>query len=128
MRAKEFINEATKGKIAHIDQKPSKGINIYSDAERWNSDYVSYRLGMAVACTDGKVEPWMPATSWIGKSKATFPYTEEEQEMLKKAYKAVGAKYHDVNKGDLKSKELDSTETVSPVAKFKPTKKASKKK
>ena len=124
MRAKEFINEASKGKIAHIDQKPSKGINTYSDAEFWNSDYVAYRLGMAVACTDGKVEPWMPATSWIGKSKATFPYTKEEQEMLKKAYKAVGANYQDVNKGDMESKELESTDTVSPVAKFKPTKKA----
>ena len=124
MRAKEFINEASQGKIAHIDQKPSKGINTYSDAEFWNSDYVAYRLGMAVACTDGKVEPWMPATSWIGKSKATFPYTKEEQEMLKKAYKAVGANYQDVNKGDMESKELESTDTVSPVAKFKPTKKA----
>lgn len=128
MRAKEFINEASKGKISHVDQKPSKGINTFSDSERWNADYVAYRLGMAVACTDGEVEPWMPATSWLGKSKATFPYTEEEQEMLKVAYKAVGANYIDVNKGDMKSKELESTETVSPVAKFKPTKKPSKRK
>ena len=128
MRAKEFINEASKGKISHVDQKPSKGINTFSDAERWNADYVAYRLGMAVACTDGEVEPWMPATSWLGKSKGAFPYTEEEQQMLKVAYKAVGAKYKDINRGDMKSKELDSTETVSPVAKFKPTKKPSKRK
>ena len=124
MRAKEFIQEATKGKIAKIDQNPSKGINTFSDAEYWNSDYVAYRLGMAVACTDGEIEPWMPATSWIGKSKSAHPYTQEEQDMLKKAYKAVGAKFTDINKGDMKSQELDSTETVSQVAKFKPTKKA----
>lgn len=127
MRAHEFINEASKAKIDKIDQNPSKGINTFSDAERWNADYVAYRLGMAVACTDGKIEPWMPASSWIGKSKATFPYTEEEQEMLKKAYKAVGANFTDINKGDMKSYELDSTEAVSPVAKFKPNKKGSRK-
>ena len=128
MRAKEFINEATRSKIDKIDQYPSKGINTFSDSEFWNSDYVAYRLGMAVACTDGNVEPWMPASSWIGKSKGTFPYTKEEQAMLKKAYRAVGANYKDINNGDMESQELESTETVSPVAKFKPTKKASKRK
>jgi hypothetical protein len=36
--------------------------------------------------------------------------------MLKQAYKVVGANYKDVNKGDMESRELDSTYTVSPVA------------
>ena len=35
--------------------------------------------------------------------------------MLKQAYKIVGANYQDINKGDMKSKELDSTNKVSPV-------------
>lgn len=119
MRAKEFINEATQKKMTQRQRQSTAGVNTYSDGERWNSDYVQYRLGMAVACTDGYIDPDMEAKSWIGKSKSTHPYTPEEQEMLKKAYKAVGASYQDLNHGDLKSKELESTDTVSPVAQIK---------
>jgi hypothetical protein len=106
-------------KISKRQQQSSKGINLVADGEHWNGDYTMYRLGMAVAGTDGKVEPEMEASSWIGKWKSTHPYTEEEQEMLKKAYKAVGAQYKDLNHGDMESKELDSTYKVSPVAKPK---------
>jgi hypothetical protein len=42
--------------------------------------------------------------------------------MLIDAYKAVGADYIDLNKGDLKSRELDSTYKVSPTAKIKKNK------
>ncbi len=116
MRAKEFIIEVTQKKLTKRQGKSARGMNIYSDAERWNSDYVAYRLGMAVACTDGTNDPDMDAKSWIGKSKSTHPYTEEEQEMLKKAYKAVGAKYQDPFHGDMRSQELDGTNTTSPIS------------
>lgn len=121
MRAKEFIQEAksSQTKITKRQQQSTTGLNTYSDAEMWNSDYVAYRLGMAVACTDGSNTPDIDAKSWIGKSKSTHPYTKEEQEMLKKAYKAVGAKYKDVNNGNMKSMELETTNKVSPVAKPK---------
>jgi hypothetical protein len=39
--------------------------------------------------------------------------------MLKDAYKAAGMPYTDLNKGDLESDELDSTNTSSPVKPFK---------
>jgi hypothetical protein len=116
MRIRELIFEKKQAKITKRQQKATRGLNTYSDAEKWNGDYVSYRLGMAAAMSDGKNEPDIDAKSWIGKSKSTHPYTQEEQEMLKHAYKAVGAKYQDVNKGDMRSQELDSTYTVSPVA------------
>lgn len=119
MRAKEFINEATEKKITKRQGQSTKGLNIVSDGEHWNGDYVQYRLGMAVACTDGYIDPDMAAKSWIGKSKSTHPYTKEEQQMLKKAYKAVGASYKDLNHGDMESRELDTTYKVSPVAKPK---------
>lgn len=122
MRAKEFITEVSQSKITKRQVQATKGLNTYSDGERWNGDYVSYRLGMAVACTDGTNDPEMDAKSWIGKSKSTHPYTPEEQEMLKKAYKAVGATYQDVNKGDMRSLELETTNKVSPVAKIKKNK------
>ena len=116
MRAKEFINEATQKKITKRQSQSTKGLNVVSDGEHWNGDYVQYRLGMAVACTDGTNDPEMEAKSWIGKSKSTHPYTAEEQEMLKRAYKAVGAAYKDLNHGDMKSRELETTYKVSPVA------------
>ena len=122
MRAKDFITEKKQSKMTKRQNQSTRGVNTYSDAERWNSDYVAYRLGMAVAGTDGQIEPAIDSKSWIGKSKSTHPYTQEEQEMLKKAYKAVGASYKDENHGDMRSLELDTTNKTSPVAKPKKNK------
>jgi C4-dicarboxylate-specific signal transduction histidine kinase len=115
MRLKEFVFEVTQKKISNRQRQSSRGINTFSDSEKANSDYVAYRLGLAVAGANGKDPIDMPA-SWIGKKKATFPYTEEEQAMLKQAYKAVGATYQDVNHGDMHSDELQTTSKASPIA------------
>lgn len=119
MKIQEIIVEATSSKPTKRQTQSTKGMNIYKDGETWTSDYSGYRLGMAVAGTDGKIEPNMDAESYIGKKKLTYPYTKEEQEMLKKAYKTVGVTYVDINHGDMDSKELDTTNRVSPVAKPK---------
>jgi hypothetical protein len=42
--------------------------------------------------------------------------------MFKQAAKVVGAEYTDLNHGDMKSKELDTTNKISPVAKIKKNK------
>jgi hypothetical protein len=127
MRAREFLSEKKEGKISKRAQQPTAGLNVYSDAERWNSDYVAYRLGMAVACSDGHNSLNIDAKSWVGKQKSANPYTSQEQDMLVQAFKAVGADYTDLNGGDMKSKELDNTNVVSPVAQWqKPAKKAKK--
>jgi hypothetical protein len=42
-----------------------------------------------------------------------------EQRMLKQAYKAAGAKWTDLNSGDMDSEEVKSTNTQSPVRAFK---------
>ena len=119
MRANEFITETKKGKIGKRASQSSKGINTYGDSEKMNSDYVAYRLGMAVSGANG-VDPIESAgMSWMGKQKTTHPYTKEEQDMLKQAYSAVGASYKDVYSGDMRSLELDSTNTSSPVVGFK---------
>ena len=123
MRAREFLPEAKSQKNPpDRDLDPSVGLNTYDGGADWTSDYMQYRLGLAVAGTDGQIEPLTTASSWIGKRKTTNPYTPEEQQMLKMAYKAVGAKYKDFCKGDMVSRELEDTDTVSPVAKFKPIK------
>lgn len=119
MRANEFIIEATQKKITKRQQQSTTGLNTYGDGEKMSADYTSYRLGMAVAGANGKDPLDMKGKSWVGKKKTTHPYTKEEQDMLKQAYKAVGAEYTDMNHGDMESKELDDTHAVSPVVGFK---------
>lgn len=116
MRAKEFISETSRGKITKRQGNASRGINKFTDAEHWNSDYKAYRLGLALACTDGKSIPEVDFESWVGRWKTAHPYTKLEQEMLKRAYTATKTKHMDVNNGDMHSRELDSTNTVSPVS------------
>lgn len=129
MRINELLTEVKTGKMSKRQQQSTRGVNTFSDAERWNADYVAYRLGLALASTDGTTAPNIDAKSWIGKSKAAFPYSKVEQEMLNLAYKAVGANYDDVNHGDMDSDELDTTNNVSPVANWmKPTKEKKAKK
>jgi len=117
MRSTEFITEKRLGKITKRQQKPSKGILTYGDEDKMDSNYVSFKLGQAMAMADGSGKKLdMDGVSWHGKKKTVQPYSELEQKMFQQAAKAVGAKYTDINKGDNRSEELDSTYTVSPVA------------
>jgi hypothetical protein len=121
MRVKEILSE-TIGEMPERHQSATVGLHIYDDGQTWASDYSHYRLGLALASTDGKMVPHTDSESWIGKKKSAHPYTKEEAEMLKRAYEAVGVRYHDVNNGDLESQETKSTNTASPVAKKKKNK------
>ena len=94
-------------------------MNIYGDKEKADSTYVAFKLGQAMASTDGNSKPDIDAKSWYGKKKTVHPYTKEEQAMFVQAAKAVGADVTDLNHGDMRSLELDSTNKVSPVAKRK---------
>jgi len=118
MKIIEIINEADSSRlrISKRHQQSTRGLNTFSDGERWDGDYTAYRLGLAVAGTDGKIKPDIKPKSWVGKSKSAHPYTKEEQEMLNRGYEAVGADHQDLNKGDLKSRELDTVNRTSPVA------------
>ena len=74
---------------------------------------------MAAACTDGTFVPEIDPKSWFGKMKTAQPYTQEEQNMMKMAYKAIGAVWEDLNDGNLHSEELPGTNITSPVTAFK---------
>ena len=111
--------EIADAKISKRLQAATRGLNTFSDAERWNSDYVLSRLGQAVASTDGTFVPDVDAKSWIGKNKSAHPYTREEQAMLKMAYRAIGADYQDLNGGDMDSEEHPEVYRVSPVKPFR---------
>jgi hypothetical protein len=122
MKVYDIITEVAQPKPTKRQSQSSKGMNIYGDKEKADSTYVSFKLGQAMACTDGKTKPDIDAKSWFGKKKTVHPYTKEEQDMFVQAAKAVGADYTDLNHGDMQSRELDSTNKTSPVAKIKTNK------
>lgn len=119
MRAREFITER-RGKISHRHQQATRGLDLFRDRKRTNSDYVLNRVMMAVASADGSEAPIdMDRQSWVGTRRSAHPYTEVEQKMLKQAFKAAGAEYDDVNNGDMDSEEMKDVNRVSPVKPFK---------
>ena len=119
MRAREFITERD-GTIGKRRQAATVGLNLFSDGERTNSDYTLNRVMMAAAMADGSDAVInMDEKSWVGKRRSAHPYTDVEQRMLKQAYRAAGAKWTDINKGNLNSEELESTNSQSPVRAFK---------
>jgi hypothetical protein len=118
MRAREFIVERD-GQIGKRRQAATRGLTLFSDGERANSDYTLNRVMMAAAMADGSDNVLdMDEKSWIGKSRGAYPYTEEEHKMLLQAFKAAGAVYTDLNNGDMDSQELESTNKQSPVQGF----------
>ena len=120
MRASEFISESKVGKISKRQQQSTRGLNLFSKKiDSYDRLYDLNRLMMAVASSDGVNPIVMDAESWVGKHNTTHPYTKEEQDMLKIAYKAAGLEYIDLNKGNLDSEELHDTNAQSIVKPFK---------
>jgi len=122
MRAHEFITESGKGKVSDRQQQSTVGLNIFATTQ-YDRTYDLNRVMMAVASTDGTTVPDLNRESWVCKNNTAHPYTEVEQDMLKIAYKAAGIPFQDLNKGDLDSEELDSTQDQSPIKPFKGYKK-----
>lgn len=121
MRAHEFINESA-GKPSKRQQQSTIGLNLFG-LSQFDRTYDLNRVMMAVALTDGTTVPDLSSESWVGKNNTAHPFTKVEQDMLKMAYKAAGIPFTDLNAGDLKSKELDSTQDQSPIKPFKGYKK-----
>jgi hypothetical protein len=117
MKINEIIMEIKAGNIPKNYKESNPGLHLFSDAEKANSDYTHFRLGLALACADGKgsVADMDPKT-FYGKKHTAHPYTQEEADMLIQSYKLVGASYKDMNKGNMKSLELQDTNKSSPVA------------
>lgn len=120
MKINEVIVETRAGKVPDAYKEASTGLQTFSDKEGTNTDYTHYRLGLALASADGK-SPLvdMDPKSFYGKKHTAHPYTQEEVEMLKQAYRTVGAKVDDLNNGNLNSLELPDTNKSSTTAKPK---------
>jgi hypothetical protein len=120
MRATEFVLEARLGKISKRQQQSTRGLNIFSKKiDTYDRIYDLNRLMMAVASSDGVNPIEMDSESWVGKHNTAHPYTKEENDMLKLAYKAAGLEYKDLNNGDMDSEELSDTNVKSIVKPFK---------
>ena len=126
MRAHEFITEQSHGtragKVSKRQQQSTVGLNVFAISQ-YDRTYDLNRVMMAVASTDGEIVPDLEQESWVGKQNTAHPYTKVEQDMLKIAYKAAGIPFKELNKGDLDSEELDSTQDQSPIKPFKGYKK-----
>lgn len=121
MKIRDIITEEA-GVLKDRQRRVTRGLNRFTDGKKWNSDYTLYRLGLALAATDGKTMPPIDDESWVGKWKLTAPYSKEEQDMLNLAYKEVHAAYEDMNHGDMRSQEPATVNKTSPVAKPKKNK------
>jgi hypothetical protein len=119
MRAHEFLIEKQVGKIGQRRSQATVGLNKFRDKDLADRVCELNRVMMAAACTDGTFVPKIDHESWAGRYNVAMPYTDVEQDMIEQAFRAVGSEYEDLNHGDLKSKELDSTNKRSPVQGFK---------
>ena len=119
MRAQEFLVEKRTGKIGNRRQAGTRGLTKFRDIGGYDRTYELNRVMMAAASTDGTFVPDIDGESWAGRYDIAAPYTPEEHDMLKMAYKAIGSEFQDLNKGDLRSQEIPSTSTVSPIKAFK---------
>ncbi len=121
MRAREFIIEHSKvGKISKRLRYATRGLHKFRDMQFADRIYELNRVMMAVASNDGKQFSFpMDAESWAGRNDIAAPYTKQEQEMMRMAYKAIGSHHEDLNQGDLDSEEHPAVNTTSPMQAFK---------
>jgi hypothetical protein len=120
MRAHEFIFERrTYAKPSKRQQQSTRGMHKFRDPKAYDRFYELNRIMMATACSDGVSPLELDAESWSGRYNTAHPYSDIEQKMLIQAYQAIGSKYVDLNHGDNKSQELDSTNKSSPIQAFK---------
>ena len=118
MRAQEFVTEDRVGKISKRLDMATVGLHKFRDMAFADRVYELNRIMMAVASTDGTFVPELDGESWAGRNNIAAPYTPEEHDMLKMAYKAIGSHHEDLNHGDLRSQEHPAVHTASPVRAF----------
>jgi hypothetical protein len=118
MRATEFVTEDQVGKMSKRQNQATVGLNKFRDDKFADRVYELNRVMMAVASTDGTFVPELDGESWAGRHNIAAAYTQQDQQKLNMAYKAIGSTYVDINHGDLRSQEHPAVHTTSPVKAF----------
>jgi hypothetical protein len=120
VRALEFVVEQKKGKISQRLQNATVGLHTFIDSDNQDRVYELNRIMMAAAMADGSGDPIdIDSESWAGRNDIAAPYTDVEDRMMHQAFKAVGSKHQDLNRGDTRSQEHPDVHTASPVQAFK---------
>ena len=117
MKIKEIIvefHEHKKGTPSRETVKSSTGEWLFRD-EGIDRVYNLNRVMMAAAASDGSgKEVDVPSASWVEKYNTARPYTEAEHNMMRSAFKTIGADHkHSID--DHRSRETDDTHKSSPV-------------
>jgi hypothetical protein len=118
MRATEFVAEDKVGKMSKRQNQATVGMNKFRDDKFADRVYELNRVMMAVASTDGTFVPELDGESWAGRHNIAAAYTQQDQQKLNMAYKAIGSTYVDINHGDLRSQEHPAVHVTSPVKAF----------
>jgi hypothetical protein len=118
MRATEFVTEDQVGKMSKRLNQATVGLNKFRDDKFADRVYELNRVMMAVASTDGTFVPELDGESWAGRHNIAAAYTQQDQQKLNMAYKAIGSTYVDINHGDLRSQEHPAVHVTSPVKAF----------
>ena len=112
MRAKEFVNEDRKrGKPLNAQEKVSPGI-VYTP----DGFYDLYRAGVLMGRSPEEMDD-IDAYSWVTKLPMVVTYTEEEREMVKKAFAKLGVPFKEHMKQG--SEEPEEVNSKSPTQGFK---------
>jgi hypothetical protein len=115
MKIKDIIAEAKHGNKPDHAKNSDTGEWIFRD-NGTDRIYNLNRIMMAAAMHDGQGDHAvdMDESSWVEKNNMARPYTEQEHNMMKGAFKTVSSEYHHSSK-DHRSHEDDDTHKTSPV-------------
>lgn len=124
MRINELLNEMNqkREKLRKGFSQASPNHTSYDSLDNNNHPYMAYRFGIALAVSpDQDMDPRGP----IGSDFQIIDYSDADAEIRRGAEKIMGLKpSRSTGKG---SDELDSTDTVSPVADWQKSDKKKKK-
>lgn len=120
MRAKEFINEDTVGKLSKRAEQATHAVIKMRDVGGYDRVNWLNRAMMAAACANGKDTKKldMDAYSWAEKYNTAHPYTEAEWKMMKQVLATVPADSETLVPWS-QSMEPESTNKHSIVKPFK---------
>jgi len=115
MKITEIIIESKHGSPPVTADKSNTGEWIFRD-DGTDRFYNLDRIMRAAAISDGKSTKAvdMPSSSWVEKNNVARPYTEEEHNMMKAAFKTIGDSSYEESGKNHRSREQDDTHTISP--------------
>lgn len=116
MKIKDIISEGNVGARPRNATHADTGEWKFRDNGGYDRVYNLNRVMMAAAMADGSNKPLdVDQASWADKYNMARPYTEEEHNMMKQAFKTIDSEFEH-SESDHKSKELPDTHKSSPVA------------